>query len=66
MKVTVNDKIIDLPTDAHLSDALAQCGIAKGNVATALNGEVVPAAKRAATPLKEGDALLVIQPFYGG
>ena len=35
-------------------------------VATALNGNFLPAASRAATALKAGDALEVVAPMQGG
>lgn len=35
-------------------------------VATALNGRFVPAAKRAATPLNEGDRVEILAPMQGG
>lgn len=66
MNITINDKPIVLADGATLADALAQMAEVKGNVATALNGKVVAAAQRSTTLLHEGDALLVIQPFYGG
>jgi sulfur carrier protein len=66
MEVTVNEKKFDIVEASSLLDALAAAGIAAEGVATALNGDVVPADKRAATILKEGDSILVIKPFYGG
>lgn len=35
-------------------------------IATALNGAFVPAAARAATPVKEGDKLEILTPMQGG
>jgi sulfur carrier protein len=66
MEISVNDKKFNVAEPASLLDALAVAGISSEGVATALNGDVVPADKRAATTLKEGDSILVIKPFYGG
>lgn len=35
-------------------------------VATAVNGYFVPAAKRATTPLKDGDRIEIVSPRQGG
>ena len=40
--------------------------IGEAKVATALNGEFVPARARAATPLKEGDRIEIVAPRQGG
>lgn len=66
MEVTVNDKKITVPDNTSLQGALNLAGINPEGIATALNGEVVPLTQRDATILKDGDAILVIQPFYGG
>ncbi|WP_295727823.1 sulfur carrier protein ThiS [uncultured Muribaculum sp.] len=66
MEVTVNDKKITVPDNTSLQGALNLAGINPEGVATALNGEVVPLTQRDSTILKNGDAVLVIQPFYGG
>lgn len=66
MEVTVNDKKITVPDNTSLQGALNLSGINPEGIATALNGEVVPLTQRDATILKDGDAILVIQPFYGG
>lgn len=66
MEVTVNDKKINISDHTSLQGALNLAGINPEGVATALNGEVVPLTQRDSTILKEGDSVLVIQPFYGG
>lgn len=65
MKITLNGESRELngPT---VQDALAQIGLAKAKVATALNGGFLPAPSRAATMLKDGDALEVVAPMQGG
>lgn len=35
-------------------------------IATALNGKFVPAVRRAATPLNEGDRIEILAPMQGG
>lgn len=66
MNITVNDKHFDVPDNTSLQGALDIAGINPDGVATALNDEVVPLVKSDSTILKDGDAVLVIQPFYGG
>ena len=65
MKITLNGDSRDLagPT---VQDALVQIGLGSAKVATALNGGFLPAATRATTSLKDGDALEVVAPMQGG
>lgn len=49
-----------------LAEALAELGYAGRIVATALNGDFVPARKRAETPLSDGDRVEVVSPMQGG
>ncbi|RDW14619.1 sulfur carrier protein ThiS [Paracoccus thiocyanatus] len=65
MKITLNGEMRDLagPT---VQDALVQAGLGAAKVATALNGAFLPAAARAETRLKDGDALEVVAPMQGG
>lgn len=65
MKITLNGESRDL-TGPTVQDALAQIGLAEARVATALNGAFLPASVRAATTLKDGDALEVVAPMQGG
>jgi sulfur carrier protein len=65
MKITLNGVLRDLPGPT-VSDVLAQIGLAEARVATALNGGFLPAPARAATTLKDGDALEVVAPMQGG
>lgn len=50
---------------ATLEAALAELGYA-GRLATALDGEFVPASRRAACALNEGSALEIVAPMQGG
>ena len=45
---------------------LAELGYGGRIVATALNGDFVPARKRAETSLSEGDRIEVVAPMQGG
>ncbi|MFE3835884.1 sulfur carrier protein ThiS [Pseudogemmobacter sonorensis] len=50
---------------ATLADLLAEQGFG-AKVATARNGAFVPAARRAATPVAQGDRIEVVAPMQGG
>ncbi|MDT1062692.1 sulfur carrier protein ThiS [Paracoccus sp. CPCC 101403] len=65
MKITLNGEARDLigPT---VAEALAEIGLGEAKVATALNGDFLPAGLRAGTTLKPGDALEVVAPMQGG
>jgi sulfur carrier protein len=49
-----------------LASALEELGYGGSTVATALNGEFVPASSRSAAPLGEGDRLEILAPMQGG
>ncbi len=66
MNITVNDKKMEVPDNTSVSGALDLAGINPEGVATAVNGNVVPLLERDATILKDGESVLVIEPFYGG
>lgn len=51
---------------ADLAAALAELGFAEAVIATAVNGTFVPAPKRSAAALAEGDRLEVLAPMQGG
>jgi sulfur carrier protein len=51
---------------ASLAEALQALDYGEAKVATALNGEFVPARARAATPLNEGDRIEILAPKQGG
>jgi sulfur carrier protein len=65
MKIIVNGDARDV-TAASLKAALDELGLGGAVVATALNGEFVASAARAATPLAEGDRVEVLAPMQGG
>ncbi len=65
MKLVVNgvEQEVAADTLAAALDALDYRGTL---VATALNGEFVPARKRAETALREGDRIEIVSPRQGG
>jgi sulfur carrier protein len=65
MKLVVNGELQEVPA-ATLGDALHSLDLAEAKVATALNGEFVPARARAATPVKDGDRIEIVAPRQGG
>ena len=65
MRILVNGAWHD--TDASdIAACLAELGYQAGVVATAVNGEFVPAGQRAARSLADGDRLEVLAPMQGG
>ena len=65
MKIMVNDEPREV-TAATLAAALAELGYGGAVVATALNGEFVPVARRDAVRIEQGDRLEVLAPMQGG
>jgi sulfur carrier protein len=66
MKIEVNGEARELIAATTLADALVELGWGAARVATALNGEFVPAASRATQPLRDGDRVEVLAPMQGG
>ena len=65
MRLVVNGEPQELPA-ATLAEALQSLNFAEAKVATALNGEFVPARARQATTLKDGDRIEIVAPRQGG
>ena len=65
MKLTINGERRELDA-ATVAEALAALDMGDARVATALNGDFVPAAARADTVLSPGDALEIVAPMQGG
>lgn len=65
MKLIVNGEPTEIRADT-LAGLLAELDYEGGWLATALNGEVVPAARRTACPLAEGDRIEILSPMKGG
>ena len=65
MKLIVNGAELDVAA-ATLAEALATLDYADAVVATALNGDFVPARRREETPLRDGDRIEIVAPRQGG
>lgn len=65
MRIEVNGEMRQV-TAATVAEALTQLGWGEAKVATALNGEFLPAAARAGQALQDGDRLEVLAPMQGG
>ena len=66
MTVILNDKTLTVEPGTTLAQLLDAQNIKPSGIATAVNGNVVPAVNRAATPLADGDKIIIITAFYGG
>lgn len=53
-------------TSTTVADVLVEIELGQAHVATALNGNFLPASQRASTTLNEGDTLEVLSPMQGG
>ena len=65
LRLTVNCEAAEVDA-ATLAEALRVLDYVDAVVATALNGEFVPARKRAETPVKAGDRIEIVAPRQGG
>jgi sulfur carrier protein len=65
MKIWLNGASRDVRA-TRLSEVLVEIGMADAKVATAVNGDFVPAAGRESTRLAEGDRVEVVAPQQGG
>jgi sulfur carrier protein len=65
MRLVVNGEPQDVPA-ATLAEAVQSLDFGDAKVATALNGEFVPARARAATLVKDGDRIEIVAPRQGG
>lgn len=65
MKVQLNGEWRELAA-RDLAAALEECGLGGTVLATAVNGEFVPAAARPTTALADGDRLEALAPMQGG
>ena len=65
MNIQVNGQWRELRA-VDLAAALDELGFTEAAIATAVNGEFVPAAARTAAVLAEGDRLEVLSPMQGG
>ena len=65
MKLVVNGELQEVLA-ATLAEALQSLDFSEAKVATAVNGEFVPARAREATTLKDGDRIEIVAPQQGG
>ena len=65
MKIIVNGEAVQSRA-ATLADLLAELGQGEARVATAVNEDFVPAARRGARALREGDRVEIVAPRQGG
>ena len=65
MRLVVNGEMQEVPATT-LEEALQSLDLEEAKVATALNGEFVPARARAATRVKDGDRVEIVAPRQGG
>lgn len=65
MRILVNGASREIET-ADLAGALEELGYGGAVVATAVNGEFVPATERPTARLADGDRLEVLAPMQGG
>jgi sulfur carrier protein len=65
MRLVVNGEPQDVPA-ATLAEAVQSLDFGEAKVATALNGEFVPARARASTSIKDGDRIEIVAPRQGG
>ncbi|HEX3463765.1 MAG TPA: sulfur carrier protein ThiS [Candidatus Elarobacter sp.] len=66
MTITVNGEPRELGDGATLDALLESLGVRRDGTAVALNDDVVPRARHAATTLREGDRLEIIVAVAGG
>ena len=65
MRITVNGEERDVAA-ATLEAALTELGYGSLRVATAVDGDFVPAGRRGARALAEGSAVEILAPMQGG
>ncbi|MEQ1437985.1 sulfur carrier protein ThiS [Fontimonas sp. SYSU GA230001] len=66
MQITVNGDIRRLDRPTTIADLLAELQLGERRVAVERNGEIVPRSRHAATPLADGDELLIVHAIGGG
>ncbi|MEM8933732.1 MAG: sulfur carrier protein ThiS [Acidobacteriota bacterium] len=66
LQITVNGTPTDAPDDATIGSWLHAIGRDPRVVAVERNGEIVPRARFAETPLADGDRLEIVQFVQGG
>ena len=64
--ISFNGRVMACPPNISLAQWLDQQSIAAESIATAVNAEFVPKAKRADTVLQAGDEIMSFAPIVGG
>ena len=65
MKIKVNGEL-KLTAAKNLEELCRELGVTEARIATARNGEFVPAATREKAGIAEGDAIEILSPRQGG
>jgi sulfur carrier protein len=65
MNIQFNGETTDIAATT-LADALTELGFAGARIATAVNGDFVPAALRPTRELTAGDRIEIVAPMQGG
>ncbi|MEM6987703.1 MAG: sulfur carrier protein ThiS [Pseudomonadota bacterium] len=65
MQIEVNGETRDVQAQ-RLDEALVELGFTEAAIATAVNGDFIPASARAGRQLQAGDRLEVLAPMQGG
>lgn len=66
MRITINGKDFETDEAITLAEAMDKASIRHDGIATAVNGNVITAARREKTILADGDRITIIKAFYGG
>lgn len=66
MKLTVNGKAHECPSDMSVSALLEQLALIGRRVAVERNGDIVPRSQHAATLLADGDQIEIVVAVGGG
>lgn len=66
MQITVNGELRRLERPTTVSELLDALQLGERRVAVEHNGEILPRSRHAATPLADGDELLVVHAIGGG
>lgn len=66
LEVAVNGDKRSIPVDSTLADLVDRLALAGKRFAVERNGEIVPRAELALTPLRAGDQVEIVQAIGGG
>ena len=66
MRIQLNGETLELPEGQSVADLLARLDLAGRRVAVELNLDIVPRSQHAATLLRDGDRVEVVQAIGGG